>query len=74
MRLPSSIEVGRSIRMLMSSLECHRVARHVTVIMLDVMSEGYLVGGCGYCQRVHAQWERFQDNVDDVIPPSSEYA
>ena len=23
--------------------------------------------GCGYCQRVHAQWERFQDDVDDVI-------
>ena len=25
-------------------------------------------GGCGYCQRVHTQWERFQDDVDDVIP------
>ena len=43
MRLPSSMEVGRSTRML-DSLECHRVARHVIVIMLDVMSESYLVG------------------------------
>lgn len=44
MTLPSSIEVGRSIRKLMDSLERHRVGRHVTVIMLDVMSVGYLVG------------------------------
>ena len=44
MTLPSSIEVGRSISMLMDSLECHRVARHVTVKMLDVRSVGYLVG------------------------------
>ena len=24
--------------------------------------------GSGYSQRVHAQWERFHDDVDDVIP------
>ena len=29
---------------MLDSLECHRVARHVIVIMLDVMSESYLVG------------------------------
>ena len=56
MTLPSSIEVERSISMLMDSLECHRVARHVTVIMLDVRSVGYLVGAVvivrEYMQRV----------------------
>ncbi|XP_062602775.1 uncharacterized protein LOC134264500 [Saccostrea cucullata] len=25
-------------------------------------------GGCSYCRRMHAQWERFQEDVDDVIP------
>ena len=44
MTLPSSIEVGRSIRVVIDSLECHRSARYVTVIMLDGMSVGYLVG------------------------------
>ena len=29
---------------------------------------GLPCGGCGYCQKVHAQWERFQDDVDDSIP------
>ena len=39
----------------------------------DCYNAGYDVsrltrGGCGYCQKVHAQWERFQDDVDDIIP------
>jgi transposase InsO family protein len=25
-------------------------------------------GGCGYCSRVHNQWERFEIDVDDVVP------
>ena len=25
-------------------------------------------GGCSYCRRMNAQWERFQEDVDDVIP------
>lgn len=25
-------------------------------------------GGCAYCKRVHLQWERFQEEVDDVVP------
>ena len=25
-------------------------------------------GGCDYCQRVHTQWARFEDEVDDVVP------
>ncbi len=25
-------------------------------------------GGCAYCKRAHAQWSRFLDDVDDVIP------
>ena len=25
-------------------------------------------GGCAYCRRVHRQWARFNDDVDDVVP------
>ena len=25
-------------------------------------------GGCKYCTRIHSQWERFNEDVDDVIP------
>ena len=25
-------------------------------------------GECDYCQRVHTQWARFEDEVDDVVP------
>jgi hypothetical protein len=25
-------------------------------------------GGCNYCTRVHKQWQRFDDDVDDVVP------
>jgi hypothetical protein len=25
-------------------------------------------GGCNYCQRAHIQWERFHEDVDNVIP------
>lgn len=24
--------------------------------------------GCKYCQRIHEQWARFEDDVDDVVP------
>lgn len=27
-------------------------------------------GGCPYCSRAHRQWERFSEDVDDVIPLS----
>jgi hypothetical protein len=25
-------------------------------------------GGCKYCQKVHEQWSRFGEDVDDVVP------
>jgi hypothetical protein len=25
-------------------------------------------GGCLYCQKAHSQWDRFNDDVDDVVP------
>ena len=25
-------------------------------------------GGCHYCSKVHRQWARFYDDVDDVVP------
>ena len=25
-------------------------------------------GGCSFCKRCHLQWERFEADVDDVIP------
>jgi hypothetical protein len=25
-------------------------------------------GGCGYCQRMHERWERFESHIDDIIP------
>jgi hypothetical protein len=25
-------------------------------------------GGCGFCQRAHQQWARFEEEVDDVLP------
>ena len=25
-------------------------------------------GGCEYCRRVHSQWIRFEEEVDDVVP------
>ena len=25
-------------------------------------------GGCKYCTRVHSQWDRFNEDVDDVVP------
>ena len=25
-------------------------------------------GGCGYCTKIHNQWQRFEDEVDDVVP------
>ena len=25
-------------------------------------------GGCGFCQRAHKTWERFEEDVDDVLP------
>ena len=27
-------------------------------------------GGCKYCQRAHSQWNRFDDEVDNVVPLS----
>ena len=27
-------------------------------------------GGCAFCTKVHHQWARFEDGVDDVIPLS----
>ena len=25
-------------------------------------------GGCSHCQKIHAQWETFHEDVDDVVP------
>ena len=27
-------------------------------------------GGCSYCNRAHKQWQRFEEDVDDVVPLS----
>ena len=27
-------------------------------------------GGCNYCTRAHKQWQRFEEDVDDVVPLS----
>ena len=32
------------------------------------MVEDLPCGGCHYCSKVHRQWARFNDNVDDVVP------
>lgn len=29
--------------------------------------------GCKYCQRLHEQWTRFEDDVDDVVPLAVRY-
>ena len=29
-------------------------------------------GGCTYCKRVHLQWERFHEEMDDVVPIASD--
>ena len=30
--------------------------------------ESFPCGGCEYCRRVHSQWIRFEEEVDDVVP------
>ena len=28
----------------------------------------FTIGGCKFCSRVHHQWSRFQEDVNDVVP------
>ena len=35
---------------------------------MTVIRQGCTCEGCNYCQQLHKQWERFEDEVDDVVP------
>ena len=41
-----------------------------TVIIMKVENMSSPCGGCKYCQRVHSQWNGFDDKVDNVVPLS----
>jgi len=36
---------------------------HVGINLSDLLCKG-----CKYCQRIHKQWAKFEDDVDDVVP------
>lgn len=47
--------------------------KHTNLDGISRYNSGTRVGdlpckGCRYCQRAHVQWERFSEDVDDVVP------
>ena len=42
---------------------CHQYKPGVKVAKLPC-------GGCAYCTRAHTHWERFNEDVDDIVPLS----
>lgn len=43
----------------LTACDCYMAGKHL---------ESLPCGGCAFCTRAHNQWERFEQDVDDVIP------